>query len=201
MTLPLTPRPNRLQESVATNESTSTQIFGMMYITLTGLIDSMVPVSGPWAVLGKSLSYIVKLIPILWWALPAGPAGRQPPSSQEPPLVGSLKNPDTIFFLPQGPSLLIFLVQVELDGFLGISQVAQRLSSAFFWWVSFPLDVILGFLIVSLVAVYVFNFIFLSAACLDGWGGCLNPLVGEQISIFFEQQGTVKHIMNLPGGW
>ncbi|KAJ9061370.1 hypothetical protein DSO57_1021416 [Entomophthora muscae] len=85
MTPPLTLRPNRLQESVTTNESTSTQVFGVMYITLTRLIDSMVPVSRPWAVLGKLLSYIVKLAPILWWALPAGPAGCLPASSQEPP--------------------------------------------------------------------------------------------------------------------
>ncbi|KAJ9053827.1 hypothetical protein DSO57_1020422 [Entomophthora muscae] len=84
MTLPHTPRPNCLQESAATDESTSTQVFGVMYITLTGLIDSMVPTSRPWAVLGKLLSYIVKLAPILWWALPAGPAGRLPASSQEP---------------------------------------------------------------------------------------------------------------------
>ncbi|KAJ9064914.1 hypothetical protein DSO57_1025440 [Entomophthora muscae] len=85
MTPPHTPRPDRLQDSVATDEYTSTQIFGVMYITLTGLIDSMVPTSGPWAILGKLLSYIVKLAPILWWALPSGPAGRQPTSSQEPP--------------------------------------------------------------------------------------------------------------------
>ncbi|KAJ9081202.1 hypothetical protein DSO57_1017216 [Entomophthora muscae] len=50
----------------------------------------MVPVSGPWAVLGKLLFNIVKLAPILWWALPAGPAGCPPASSQEPPQVGSL---------------------------------------------------------------------------------------------------------------
>ncbi|KAJ9066935.1 hypothetical protein DSO57_1004698 [Entomophthora muscae] len=85
MTPPLTLRPNRLQESVVANESTSTQTFGVMFITLAGLIDSMVPVSRPWAVLGKLLSYIVKLAPILWWALPAGPAGHLPASSQEPP--------------------------------------------------------------------------------------------------------------------
>ncbi|KAJ9058354.1 hypothetical protein DSO57_1013203 [Entomophthora muscae] len=85
MTPPLTLRPNRPQKSVATNESTTTQIFGMMYIILTGLIDSMVPVSRPWAVLGKLLSYIVKLAPILWWALPTGPADCLPASSQEPP--------------------------------------------------------------------------------------------------------------------
>ncbi|KAJ9054351.1 hypothetical protein DSO57_1038252 [Entomophthora muscae] len=91
MTPPHTLQPNHPQESIATDESTSTQVFGVMYITLTGLIDSMVPTSGLWAVLGKSLSYIVKLAPILWWALPAGPAGCLPASSQETPRVGSLK--------------------------------------------------------------------------------------------------------------
>ncbi|KAJ9085099.1 hypothetical protein DSO57_1017269 [Entomophthora muscae] len=85
MTLPLTPQPECPQESVVANEFTSTLIFGVMYITLTGLIDSMVPASGPWALLGKLLSYIVKLASILWWALPAGPAGHPPASSQEPP--------------------------------------------------------------------------------------------------------------------
>ncbi|KAJ9081606.1 hypothetical protein DSO57_1012933 [Entomophthora muscae] len=85
MTLPLTLRHDRLQESVAANKSTSTQIFGVMYITLTGLIDSMVPASRPWALLGKLVSYIVKLAPVLWWALPAGPVGRLPASSQENP--------------------------------------------------------------------------------------------------------------------
>ncbi|KAJ9063977.1 hypothetical protein DSO57_1035232 [Entomophthora muscae] len=93
MTPPLTPRPNCPQESVAANGSTSTQIFGVMYITLTGLIYFMVPASRPWALLGKLLSYIVKLAPILWWALPAGPTGRPPESSQEPP-TGWI--PDTI---------------------------------------------------------------------------------------------------------
>ncbi|KAJ9081957.1 hypothetical protein DSO57_1009413 [Entomophthora muscae] len=85
MTPPLTLQPNRPQESVTANESTSTQIFGVMYITLTGLIDSMVPVSRLWALMGKSISYIVNLAPILWWALPAGPVGCLPASSQEPP--------------------------------------------------------------------------------------------------------------------
>ncbi|KAJ9051850.1 hypothetical protein DSO57_1000510 [Entomophthora muscae] len=88
MTPPLTLQPNLPQESVAANESTSTQIFGVMYITLISLIDSMAPVSRPWALLGKLLSYIVKLAPILWWALPAEPAGCLPASSQENPLTG-----------------------------------------------------------------------------------------------------------------
>ncbi|KAJ9068507.1 hypothetical protein DSO57_1027940 [Entomophthora muscae] len=38
------------------------------------LVDSMVPNSGTWSLFRKSLSYIIKLAPILWWALPTGPA-------------------------------------------------------------------------------------------------------------------------------
>ncbi|KAJ9073732.1 hypothetical protein DSO57_1012953 [Entomophthora muscae] len=77
MTISLTLRPNCSQEYVATGESTSTKIFGVMYITLTGLINSMVLTSRPWATLGKSLSYNVKLAPILWWALPSGLSTRK----------------------------------------------------------------------------------------------------------------------------
>ncbi|KAJ9053377.1 hypothetical protein DSO57_1024766 [Entomophthora muscae] len=93
MTPPLTLRPDCPQESMAASESTSTQLFGVMYITLTGLVDSMVPSNGLWAILGKSLSYIVKLALILWWALPSRPVGRPPASSQEPPWDGPLTNP------------------------------------------------------------------------------------------------------------
>ncbi|KAJ9088115.1 hypothetical protein DSO57_1026246 [Entomophthora muscae] len=33
------------------------------------MIDSALPVAGPWAVAGKALSYLVKLGPIIWWAM------------------------------------------------------------------------------------------------------------------------------------
>ncbi|KAJ9077046.1 hypothetical protein DSO57_1020309 [Entomophthora muscae] len=46
-------------------------MFEVLYINLTGLVDSVVPNSGPWSLLSQSLSYIIKLAPILWWALPA----------------------------------------------------------------------------------------------------------------------------------
>ncbi|KAJ9084852.1 hypothetical protein DSO57_1019778 [Entomophthora muscae] len=75
MTPPLTLQPNCLQKSIAANESTLTQILEVIYITIIGLIDSMVSTSGPWAILA----------PILWWALPSGPAGHLPESSQEIP--------------------------------------------------------------------------------------------------------------------
>ncbi|KAJ9074801.1 hypothetical protein DSO57_1002648 [Entomophthora muscae] len=78
MTLPSTPRLDHPLEPTTAAEATSTQMFGAIYITLTGLVDSMVPNSGPWSLLGQSVSYIIKLAPILWWALPAGSAAPHP---------------------------------------------------------------------------------------------------------------------------
>ncbi|KAJ9069017.1 hypothetical protein DSO57_1022894 [Entomophthora muscae] len=72
MTLPLTLQPNCPMETPATTETMSTQLFGVLYIALTGMIDTMVPNSGPWSLLWQSVSYIIKLAPILWWALPSG---------------------------------------------------------------------------------------------------------------------------------
>ncbi|KAJ9079827.1 hypothetical protein DSO57_1031617 [Entomophthora muscae] len=75
MTPPVTLGPDWLQETVVANELTLTQLLGVLYITLTGLVGSMAPTNGPWALLEKLFSYIVKLAPILWWALPSGPGG------------------------------------------------------------------------------------------------------------------------------
>ncbi|KAJ9083755.1 hypothetical protein DSO57_1031509 [Entomophthora muscae] len=69
MTLPLTPQPDHSMKPPTTTETTSTQLFGVLYITLMRIVDSMVPNSGPWSLLKQSVSYIIKLSPILWWAL------------------------------------------------------------------------------------------------------------------------------------
>ncbi|KAJ9065543.1 hypothetical protein DSO57_1018404 [Entomophthora muscae] len=53
MTPPLTLQPNRPMESSIAAETTSTQRFGVLYINLTEMIDSMVPKSGPWSFLGQ----------------------------------------------------------------------------------------------------------------------------------------------------
>ncbi|KAJ9081186.1 hypothetical protein DSO57_1017375 [Entomophthora muscae] len=45
------------------------KLFGIVYITLTGVIDNIVPAAGLWSWVGKSMSYLIKLAPILWWAL------------------------------------------------------------------------------------------------------------------------------------
>ncbi|KAJ9087230.1 hypothetical protein DSO57_1035170 [Entomophthora muscae] len=74
MTPPLTPQPNFPMETPTAAKTTSNQLFGVLYITLTGIVDTMVPNLGPWSLLGQSVSYIIKLAPILWWALPSDPA-------------------------------------------------------------------------------------------------------------------------------
>ncbi|KAJ9090498.1 hypothetical protein DSO57_1001956 [Entomophthora muscae] len=84
MTPPLTPQPNCPLEPTAAAETTSTQLFGILYITLTGLVDSVVPNSRPWSLLRRSVSYITKLAPILWWALPAGLTAPHPKPSNAP---------------------------------------------------------------------------------------------------------------------
>ncbi|KAJ9062800.1 hypothetical protein DSO57_1006867 [Entomophthora muscae] len=65
MNLPLTPHPNCPMEPITTAKTTSTQLFGVLYITLTEFVDSMVPKLEPWSLLGQSLSRIIKLAPIL----------------------------------------------------------------------------------------------------------------------------------------
>ncbi|KAJ9086989.1 hypothetical protein DSO57_1037725 [Entomophthora muscae] len=95
MTPPLTPRPDCPREPTAAAETTSTQLFGVLYITLIELVDSMVPNSGPWSLLGQSLA------PILWWALPAGLAAPHP----EPP------NASTYDWLPDSYQFTLYQAQ------------------------------------------------------------------------------------------
>ncbi|KAJ9079398.1 hypothetical protein DSO57_1035770 [Entomophthora muscae] len=47
----------------------SSQFLGVLYLALTGLIDSVLPEVRTWAVAGKALSYLIKLGPIIWWAM------------------------------------------------------------------------------------------------------------------------------------
>ncbi|KAJ9076206.1 hypothetical protein DSO57_1028433 [Entomophthora muscae] len=57
------------------------KLFGIVYITLTGVIDTIVPAAGPWSWVVKSMPYLIKLAPILWWALPTQSATRQFPNT------------------------------------------------------------------------------------------------------------------------
>ncbi|KAJ9073937.1 hypothetical protein DSO57_1011389 [Entomophthora muscae] len=59
------------------------KILGIIYITLTGVIDTIVPAASPWSRVGKSMSYLIKLAPILWWALPTQSATCQFPNASK----------------------------------------------------------------------------------------------------------------------
>ncbi|KAJ9083416.1 hypothetical protein DSO57_1034864 [Entomophthora muscae] len=80
---PPTPKPtiSTLPTSDATGQSS--QFLGVLYQVLKGYIDSALPVAGPWAVAGKALSYLVKLGPILWWAMPVSSLTLPNPNGSE----------------------------------------------------------------------------------------------------------------------
>ncbi|KAJ9063291.1 hypothetical protein DSO57_1001729 [Entomophthora muscae] len=70
MELPVTPNPMPASSPDVLTDHTG-KLFGIVYITLKGVIDTIIPAAILWSWVGKSLSYIFKLAPLLWWALPA----------------------------------------------------------------------------------------------------------------------------------
>ncbi|KAJ9057321.1 hypothetical protein DSO57_1023851, partial [Entomophthora muscae] len=74
----------------------------------------MVLAAGPWALLGHSASYLIKLAPLLWWALPssqqrklAAKANRPSPGTQYPDKRsnGRAGRTDVSIYEPQPPSI------------------------------------------------------------------------------------------------
>ncbi|KAJ9069766.1 hypothetical protein DSO57_1015261 [Entomophthora muscae] len=65
------PTPKLTISTPPTSDATgqSSQFLGVLYLALTKLIDSALPAVRPWAVAGKALYYLVKLGPIIWWAM------------------------------------------------------------------------------------------------------------------------------------
>ncbi|KAJ9051453.1 hypothetical protein DSO57_1004535 [Entomophthora muscae] len=66
----LTPKPTISTPPTSDATGQSSQFLGVLYPALTGLIDSFLSAAEPWAVAEKALSYLVKLGPIIWWAMP-----------------------------------------------------------------------------------------------------------------------------------
>ncbi|KAJ9050586.1 hypothetical protein DSO57_1013188 [Entomophthora muscae] len=56
----------------------------IVYITLTGVIDTIILAAGPWSWVGKSVSYLFKLAPLLWWAFPAKNPAQVTPGNNRP---------------------------------------------------------------------------------------------------------------------
>ncbi|KAJ9087672.1 hypothetical protein DSO57_1030838 [Entomophthora muscae] len=67
---PVTPKP--MPASLPDLPTSHTgKLYGIVYITLTGVVDTIIPAAGSWSWVGKYASYLLKLAPLLWWALPA----------------------------------------------------------------------------------------------------------------------------------
>ncbi|KAJ9077050.1 hypothetical protein DSO57_1020312 [Entomophthora muscae] len=67
---PVTPKPMPASSHNLPTDHTS-KLFGIVYIALTEVIDTIILAAGLWSWVGRSFSYLFKLAPLLWWALPA----------------------------------------------------------------------------------------------------------------------------------
>ncbi|KAJ9080057.1 hypothetical protein DSO57_1029059 [Entomophthora muscae] len=83
MELPVTPKPIPASSPNFPTDHTS-KLFRIVYITLTGVVDTIVPAAGPMSWVGKSASYLLKLAPLLWWALPAKTLAQVTPGNSGP---------------------------------------------------------------------------------------------------------------------
>ncbi|KAJ9088832.1 hypothetical protein DSO57_1019267 [Entomophthora muscae] len=87
---PVTPKPMPASSPDLLTNHTS-KLFGIVYITLTGMVETIVPAAGLWSWVGKSASYLLKLVPLLWWALPAKTLAQVTPENDgRLPKTGSL---------------------------------------------------------------------------------------------------------------
>ncbi|KAJ9049701.1 hypothetical protein DSO57_1021847 [Entomophthora muscae] len=77
---PVTPKPLPASAPDLPTDHTG-ELFGIVYITLTGVIDTIIPAAGLWSWVVKSASYLLKLAPLLWWALHAKNLARVTPEN------------------------------------------------------------------------------------------------------------------------
>ncbi|KAJ9088459.1 hypothetical protein DSO57_1022940 [Entomophthora muscae] len=111
MELPVTPKPMPASlPDLPTDHSG--KLFGIVYITLTGVIDTIIPAASPWSWVEKSASYLLKLAPLLWWALPAKNLAQVTPENYGPAAQDWI--PDTMAF-----TLLVVLSPGRLADCLG----------------------------------------------------------------------------------
>ncbi|KAJ9070049.1 hypothetical protein DSO57_1012509 [Entomophthora muscae] len=60
------------------------KLFGIVYIILTGVINTIIPAAGPWSWVRKSFSDLFKLAPLLWWSLSAKNLAHIIPENDKP---------------------------------------------------------------------------------------------------------------------
>ncbi|KAJ9081661.1 hypothetical protein DSO57_1012329 [Entomophthora muscae] len=80
---PMTPKPMPASSPDLPTDHTG-RLFGIVYITLTGVIDTIALAAGPWSWVGKSFSYLFKLKPLLWWALTSKNLAQVIPENNRP---------------------------------------------------------------------------------------------------------------------
>ncbi|KAJ9084277.1 hypothetical protein DSO57_1026151 [Entomophthora muscae] len=82
MELPLTPKPIPASLPSLPTDHTG-KLFGIVYITLTGVIVTIIPAAGLWSWVGKYFIYLFMLAFLLWWALPAKKPSLSDPQNQQ----------------------------------------------------------------------------------------------------------------------
>ncbi|KAJ9075481.1 hypothetical protein DSO57_1035722 [Entomophthora muscae] len=80
---PVTPKPMPASSPGLSTNHTS-KLFGIVYITFTGVVGTIVLAAGLWSWVQKSASYLLKLAPLLWWALPAKTPAQVTPKNSGP---------------------------------------------------------------------------------------------------------------------
>ncbi|KAJ9064775.1 hypothetical protein DSO57_1026798 [Entomophthora muscae] len=83
MAPPVTPKPMPTSSPELTTDH-SGKLFGIVYITLTGVIVTIITAIDLRSWVGKSASYLLKLAPLLWWALPAKTLAQVTPENNRP---------------------------------------------------------------------------------------------------------------------
>ncbi|KAJ9083880.1 hypothetical protein DSO57_1030043 [Entomophthora muscae] len=73
--------------------TTANQYAGIAYITLAELVNTMVLAAGPWALVSQSASYLIKLAPLLWRALPSSQQSKLAAEANKPS--PGMQYPDT----------------------------------------------------------------------------------------------------------
>ncbi|KAJ9061680.1 hypothetical protein DSO57_1018240 [Entomophthora muscae] len=80
---PVTPKPMPASSPNLPTDHTGKR-FGIVYITLTGVIATIIPAAGLWSWVRKSLLYLFKLAPPWLWALPAKNPAQVIPKTNRP---------------------------------------------------------------------------------------------------------------------
>ncbi|KAJ9086640.1 hypothetical protein DSO57_1001920 [Entomophthora muscae] len=83
MELSVTPKPMPTFSSNLPTDHTG-KLFRIVYITLTGVIDTIILAAGLWSWVGKPISYLFKLASFLWWALSAKNQAQVTPENNGP---------------------------------------------------------------------------------------------------------------------